>query len=273
MKECNFGFNVFNKPPEEFFDYALRYNLKHIEINLTQDHSSLKSFTNERINNLTEWAESHDVRLSFHLPYHVNISDIIGRIRKNNITYLKEVVWLAGKLNATHITAHIGNFYWFPVEKWMRRQALIRFIKNLNMVLEYCEERDVILALENVVPIPTGSEFLLLGDSVNDFEFIFGNTNSNCLKFCLDTGHANMAEGIMPYINNFRDKLVCVHYHDNKANNDEHLPVGEGTVPWQELVDGLTKINYNGPLVSECRNVKPHEASELLRSYYPTDFE
>ena len=56
------------------------------------------------------------------------------------------------------------------------------------------EKYKVILALENVVPIPAGSEYYLLGDSIEDLKYIYSHIDSDYLKFCLDTGHANTAK-------------------------------------------------------------------------------
>ena len=263
-----FGFNVFNQPPEEFFEYAKENKLRHIEINLTQDNSVLKSFDNKRIRNIKRLSEKHNVKLSIHLPFTVNISEIIRTIRKSNILFLLDSIKLAERINATHVTAHIGNFYWFPVERIMRQKALSRFLKYLKEILDYCKSSNIYLALENVVPIPHGSEFYLLGDNIDDFKYIFDNVDSQNLKFCLDTGHANIGGGIKEYINCFKDKLVCVHYHDNSGKNDEHLPVGKGTVQWNLLAEELESIKYRGPLVSECRNIKPHEAALLFQEYF-----
>ena len=56
MPNYKFGFNVFNLPPEDFLDYAHKYNLEHIEINTSQSHSSIQSFNEKRILALTEKA-------------------------------------------------------------------------------------------------------------------------------------------------------------------------------------------------------------------------
>jgi sugar phosphate isomerase/epimerase len=263
-----FGFNVFNKPPEDFFEYAVETGLKHIEINLTKEHSCLTSFDSERINRLYEKAKENRIGLSLHLPYSLNIADNISMISKSNTVYMEKCVEFAVLINATHITTHIGNYYWFPVNSWKKRKALNRFIKRIEKILAACEKTNIIIALENVVPIPHGSEFYLLGDSIEDFHYIFEKLDSDNLRFCLDTGHANMAEGIVEYIENFKDKLVCIHYHDNKEDNDEHLVVGEGTIPWTEVAQKLKEINFNGPFISECRGIKPHEAAQKLQSFF-----
>lgn len=248
--------------------YASQNGLQNIEINLTREHSALTSFSADRIANLNQLSEKHDVKLSIHLPHSVNIADILPPIRQRYVNYLNKTIELAHQLKTTHITVHMGNFFWFPVSHWNRRRALDRFIKNIRPLIPLCEEKKVVIAIENVVPIPHGTDFYLLGDNINDFKYIFTQINSPMLRFCLDTGHANIAEGVLEYLQEFDNRLVCVHYHDNYGDNDAHLPPGEGTVPWRRFIATLNQLDFTGPFISECRDIRPHEAAALLEGYF-----
>jgi len=263
-----YGFNIFDQQIEDQFKYATTHDLQHIEINLSQEKLSIETYDSERISKLRELSKEHNVTISFHIPYYINITELLLPLRKSHINYILKCIQVASDLKATHVTLHVGKFYWFPVGPWMRKKSLNRFVKSMRKVLKVCEDKNVIVALENVVPIPNGSEYFLLGDSVEDFEFIFSNLKSKQLKFCLDTGHANMGEGVLEYINNFHDKLCCVHYHDNNGLNDEHLPIGEGDIQWEELAKKLININYAGPIISECRNIEAHESAHIFENYF-----
>ena len=267
MVTKNFGLNCFKNLNEEVFHYASSHNLKCIEIHLDKTHITLESFTPQRINEINTLAGKHEVSLSLHSPYTINPSDIISFFRKIDTKYLLKSIHLAEKLEASYITAHIGSFYWFPVEKWTRSKALNRFIKSMGDVVESCEKSQVSFALENVVPIPHASEYYYLGDNIEDFKYLFDHLHSDYFMMCLDTGHANMGEGVISYIENFGTKIKSIHYHDNHGKDDNHLPVGEGTINWVEVGKALNEIDYDGPLISECRQVKPHEAALLLSSF------
>lgn len=262
-----YGFNVYDQQPEEQFEYASSHGLKHIEINLSKEYISIETFNTNRISKLKTLSELHNVKLSFHIPFCINISEMLLPLRKKDIRQLLKCIKVASELKVTHITLHVGNFFWFPVEPWMRKKALKRFVKSMREILKVCENKNVIVAIENVVPIPNESEYFLLGDNIEDFKFIFSQLNSEYLKFCLDTGHANIGEGVLEYINNFHDKLSCIHYHDNNGSNDEHLPIGTGKVPWEDLAEGLINIKYNGPIISECRNIEAHESATIFESF------
>lgn len=266
MNDNVYGFNIYSKPIEELLDYAIQHNLKHIEIHPSKTHSSVESFTNERIKKLLKITQQNQISLSIHIPHNLNIADIILPIRRKHIAQLKSFIDLASKINAQYITLHIGSFYWFPMERKMRTNALNRFAKNIKPILKICEEKNIKIALENSVPIPHGSDYYFLGDNVKDFEFLFNELDFENIVFCLDTGHANIAEGIEEYIHKFGHKIVTIHYHDNNKKNDEHLPIGKGAVNWKNFSNLMKEINFKGPYVSECREQLPHESAILLKS-------
>ena len=41
------------------------------------------------------------------------------------------------------------------------------------------------------------------------------------------------------------------HIHDNHGATDEHLPIGQGVIPWSEVCQGFANIRYNGELSLE----------------------
>lgn len=267
MKNYKFGLNVYNYTPEEILDYVSENNLKHIEINISKAHSSVASFDLDRINALKEKAELNKIEFSLHLPNAINIADNIPTFRKKDIKYFKNALQLAEKLGVKHINFHMGFFFWFPIEKWKRNKALNRFVTQLQVLINICEEKKITLAIENVVPLPQGSPHYLLGDNIEDIKFVFSQIDSDYLKFCLDTGHANMAEGVTEYLNHFSDKLIAVHYHDNLGNDDSHLEIGEGNINWKNLAKSFNQIKFQGPYISECRDSKPHISAEKLSKY------
>lgn len=264
----SYGLNCFREINEEIFSYAASHGLSCLEIHLGKTYITLESFTEERIEEINNLSVKYNVSIGIHNPYSVNASDIISFIRKADTKYIFKVIQLAKKLNAVHITAHIGNFYWFPIERWMRKKALNRFIKSMDSIIDLCTKCNTTFALENLVPLPHGSEYFYLGDNLNDFEYLFSKLNSDKFMFCLDTGHANVGEGVVPYIENFGYKIKVIHFHDNKGNDDNHLPVGEGTINWQEFASAFSNVNNKIPLISECRKIKPHEAATLLDNYF-----
>jgi len=269
MKSAKFKLGCLSliKPIEEMFDEVSESGFSHIEIDLLEEHSSIESFDTERIAKIVNQSAEYDISVSFHVPYTLNPSDEILSIRRANIEYLEKTVRLAHKIKATHVTTHIGYYVGLPSWKWKRKQALDRLILSLREVLPLCGDLKVLLAIENVNPMPKHSEFFYLGDNINDLEYIFGELKSPTLKLCLDVGHANTNEGAIKYIEKFADKIVSVHIHDNHGKYDEHLTVGKGTINWDSLADEFKKINFNGPFIYEVVSRTLRESREDLEKY------
>ncbi len=265
LLNMKYGFTTSFDELEQTLVYAAANNLTYLEISLSSN-SNMK-LSDEWIM-LIRRAAKLNIGLNFHLPFTISIADIIPAIRKKSVGQLKNIIKLAGTNGIECIVIHPGIFYWFPVEKWTRKKALLRLINSLLQTVEYCREYNVKLALENVVPIPHGSDYLFIGDCVSDFQRIFERVDSDFIGFCLDTGHANLAEGSTSYIDKLKEKLINVHFHDNLGKNDNHLSVGEGNINWTEVCSALDSIKYNGPLISESSNVSPVKARENLECYF-----
>jgi sugar phosphate isomerase/epimerase len=54
---------------------------------------------------------------------------------------------------------------------------------------------------------------------------------------------------------------VHVHIHDNKGRRDEHLPLGEGTIAWVDVMGELYKRHRGCRFVIEARDLEEGKAS------------
>lgn len=123
-------------------------------------------------------------------------------------------------------------------------------IDRLKSILKVCEEGKVNFALENL-------------RRLDYLDYVYQNLNSQYLKFCYDSGHAN---AFTKNIENFpwekyQDKLCCIHLHDNDGLGDKHQIPFSGNINWEKLMKKLKEINYEGPLTCEAV-IKNPEISE-----------
>jgi sugar phosphate isomerase/epimerase len=56
-----------------------------------------------------------------------------------------------------------------------------------------------------------------------------------------------------------KDMMIHIHAHDNHGERDEHLPVGNGTVPWKKVLAALN--GYSGRIVTESRSLEEGQRS------------
>ncbi|NHJ84712.1 MAG: sugar phosphate isomerase/epimerase [Asgard group archaeon] len=105
-----------------------------------------------------------------------------------------------------------------------------------------------------------------LDESVNDLESIFKKHPK--LGFTFDSGHANIIFPNSPHqtprektntlLHKFKDKLEHIHLSDNLGGMNEvadlHMPIGTGTVNFNDLFSILKELKYHKTLTFEIYN-------------------
>jgi sugar phosphate isomerase/epimerase len=67
-----------------------------------------------------------------------------------------------------------------------------------------------------------------------------------------DAGHANIAQEAVTYLKSIpSEKIISIHIHDNDGKEDQHLPVGQGTIDFPGLLHTLKERHYQGNLIIE----------------------
>ena len=109
------------------------------------------------------------------------------------------------------------------------------------------------IALENVYEGDPG----LLGPLLDTFR------ESQYICFCFDTGHFNAfsTSSLEEWMDALGSRIGQIHLHDNHGSADEHLPVGEGTFPFQRFFELLKKKGVR-PIVT----LEPHTQEDLWRT-------
>ena len=118
-----------------------------------------------------------------------------------------------------------------------RRELNIVKLRELVTMIDDC---DITLCLENLCKHVKG---------VDEILYIIDKVGSDKLGICLDTGHLNLnkANSQRDFIIKAGKHLKALHLHDNDGKSDQHLlPFGRGEVDFQEIVQALREIDYNG---------------------------
>ncbi len=123
-------------------------------------------------------------------------------------------------------------------------QMRARVRGGLETLLPLAEASGVVLALENMPWREQSAQQLapLIDDLV-----------SAHLVACLDTGHANIAEGVKAAARAFGSQICHLHLHDNHGESDEHLVPPNGTIDWAAVCMALRELDFAGPLNFEVR--------------------
>jgi len=263
--DLRFGYSVALDPVEKHFAYVKKHAIDHLELDFLRPVCAIERFTPARVSLIAKKAKAYGVSLSLHVPYVVDLSARILAVRRATIDYVKNIVRLGKTLNVSHVTLHIGVCHGSRKDKKHYFAARERVIEAIREIVVEARKCKVKLALENSSPVKRGTGFLSIGDNIEDLSFIFGHVKSPWLNLCLDLGHAQIAGGAGPFIKKFSSKIICVHYHDNMGEKDDHLDIGEGVIDFRQILLQLIKVGFKGPFVSETFDrLRPHETREKL---------
>jgi len=135
-------------------------------------------------------------------------------------------------------------------------------LRRIIGIVEYAEERGVVLALEN----GTREVLQWVRNGVKQ------ELGLSSFGICIDTGHANLhreqdAAYLLRMIEEFGDELIQVHLSDNLGKSDEHNLPGKGNIEWPEVISSLKTMGFGGPFVLELRPPDPPTSAKAAREF------
>lgn len=69
--------------------------------------------------------------------------------------------------------------------------------------------------------------------------------------FCFDCGHELLYDGGFGILEKYKDRLLCVHLHDNMGDKDSHLLPFDGAIDWERMGKRIGETRKNFSLAFE----------------------
>ena len=229
------------------------------EVSKVFDHWEIFSEAEHRIQSVEsrfmDMMSSYKLSYSIHAPISdINIGSLNERIREDSIIEILTTAETAARLNIDLITIHPGVTS--MAVPYMEEKAMEKAKRSLSSIDRIASEYGVRIAVENMPSFP-----FMLGQTAEDLNELIGSTN---LGFCLDIGHANTTGQLDELIEQFRDRLINIHIHDNRGEHDEHLTLGEGNIDFKSVISKLN--GYSGNYVIESKSFPSAvESQDYLR--------
>jgi L-ribulose-5-phosphate 3-epimerase len=134
-----------------------------------------------------------------------------------------------------------------------------RLIEGCQRLTETADRLDQRLAFE-----PEPGMFL---ERCDQFRQLHQAVNSNRFGLTLDVGHVHcLQDGVIAdRIREFAPLLWNVHLEDMRPGRHEHLPLGTGDLPIDQVINALQSIDYQYGVHLELSR-QSHEAPTLLRA-------
>jgi len=220
-------------------------------------HAFLKTGSSETITQgkamLTAFS-SH----TLHAPFIDVFPGILNAdIRAISFQQMQRVMTIARTWGTFVVVMHYNYdpiYYRFQLDDWLDRAA--DFFRRL---LE--PDASIMIALENVAD-PTPYILLQLLDRIGSERVIP----------CLDFGHQHVFGrlDLREWIFYLRNRPhIHFHFHDNDGGEDDHLPLGRGTIDWRLVKSSLRSLPGSFSVTLE-----PHTNQDMLDSlsFYRTHF-
>jgi sugar phosphate isomerase/epimerase len=207
--------------------------------------------TPENLAEAKQIAETADLVITIHLPYSdLNLASMNQPIWEETVRQMKACLSLACDF-ARLAVVHPGHLS--PLGMQMPDTAWSQNITGIRQICDHAADLDMKIAVENMVNMPA-----LLGRRPEEIAGILETVDRENVGFIFDVGHANTNGNVENFLK-LKDIMIHAHMHDNHGERDEHLPVGNGTVPWNKVAAGLK--DYKGRIVTESRSLEEGQRS------------
>ena len=171
-----------------------------------------------------------------HLPFEglqFDIADFYESRRRKAVEHIRHLMERAAAAGAEAGILH-PSCSREPVDVNGFDRYFAQMALSMAELLREAERVDLALAVENLPPVP-GGRYGSLPEHFRRFASEFGHSH---LCFCLDTGHALMAnghDGTIELMEAMGDRLRAFHLSDTPGDRDLHLAPGHGAVDFPRV--------------------------------------
>jgi sugar phosphate isomerase/epimerase len=249
--------------PFELLDaYLPKIIAGRLPIELVIKHEVLDKLSFSDFKGLANRLKDSGIELTVHLPFmDLSLAAFDPWIRKVSLLRLFQGMEIASLFEPKICVFHSGyhqDYHREQKDKW--RDIFVE--ESLSRILNLADELNLTLALENTFePIP-------------DFMKPIFEAYKNRLYWCFDPGHAKVFSEAdeLTWFDILSPFLIEMHCHDNLGKFDDHLPLGEGVINFQEIFKAIRKQNKEVFLTVEARSEEAFLKSlAFIRSYLDRD--
>jgi len=224
-----------------------------VEVFCARQH--LDYHNKEQIAELGHWFRDSELKLhSLHSPMYndeiwgrsgphavITITEPVKSLRLHMVDEIKRAIEIAEVIPFQYLVQHMG----VGGEEFDMRKVDAAF-SALEELSLFARQRGVQILLENIPNNLSSSERLLQFEELTHLG----------LDFVLDTGHANMAEGVEAAFERMKSRIRSTHIHDNNGKDDVHLfpfLAEGGTIDWKNTMQLLRSCGDQFPLLLELK--------------------
>jgi sugar phosphate isomerase/epimerase len=179
-----------------------------------------------------------------HMPTFVSTADLTDRLREASLEETVLSLRAAAELHPLKVVLHPSFIH--GLGAMMPEIARQHAQASMERLLNEAEHQKLTVCVENMFP-----RALLLVQP-EEFDSLLAGFPS--AKLTLDTGHAHIGGGtrrILAFIEHCGGRIGHIHASDNFGRDDDHLPIGAGTIDFPKVVQALRRIGYDDTITLE----------------------
>ena len=215
------------------------------------DGNALDTACQEDIDRLAKTLSEQEIDVNLHGPYmDLSPGGVDAKVRGVSLERIWKTMELAALFRPKTVVFHPGFDRWrFEAyhDLWLKNS-----IEAWRPIAGKAEEIGTTIVIENVFE-----------EKPQTLRNLIEGVNSPNFRFCFDTGHYFVFSKtpLDLWFDLLGEFITEVHLHDNYGTRDEHLPLGDGKMDFDEFFDLLGRITPV-PIFT----VEPHEEAHLWSS-------
>jgi sugar phosphate isomerase/epimerase len=243
------GFTASPRPVEAYFPLAAEHGFRRLDLGCSAPLNFPHTFTAERIARVKQLGQQYDIAYGLHTASFVNTAELMPQVRAASEQHLLDYIHLAKQLEAEYCVIHCGFHF-----SLFQDAVMAALLQTLRAAVTVAEELALPLVIENMNRVHPDCEIVYLGVTIDELRQVFTAIPSPYLGLALDIGHAHLLpEGVDAWLDAFPENIMHLHLHDNDGVLDQHLPIGEGSIPYPAILDRLHAIGFTGTGTLEVR--------------------
>lgn len=208
----------------------------------------------------------------------LNLASVNQATITRSINMCKDAIDLVSYLGAEFYSVHcgftfesngkeLGSDKQLALKRIPIEAAEIQFIKNVQLICDYADEKNIKIALENNVLAQYASleKDIYLGVSHINLSKIIKDVNRKNLFVLLDLAHAHVSNTFLQFdmnnmIKELEQKIIAVHISDNDGFYDQNKKILKNSV----MLKFLSMLK-DRKVVLEVYNLEPQEIHEQIK--------
>ena len=186
---------------------------------------------------------SYNLEYTIHAPFmDVNIAALGSKSRASSMEQIRDSIDLANEIDAKVVVVHPGLIPFLARE--MPEEIYKVANNSIKELGKYSKDLGVNTTIENMPAFESMiyQDMTRLNETLVELE----------MGMTFDIGHAHHS-GISPDEMYF-DSIKHIHAHDNMGDDDSHLPLGEGNIQLNDIINTFEKKNYDGIYMIEVND-------------------